>query len=98
MSTLSSRDVTNGLGVEPAEEDSDDEITDAVRLVLEKDPFVDASQIRVGTRAAVVTLAGLVPTDSEREMAEFDAWYIFAVDRVTNKLEVRPFPPSGQAR
>ena len=93
-----SRDVTNGLGVEPAEEDSDDEITDAVRLVLEKDPFVDASQIRVGTRNAVVTLAGLVPTDSEREMAEFDAWYVFGVDRVTNKLEVHAFAPSGQAR
>ena len=93
-----SRDVINGLGVEPAEEDNDDEIADAVRLVLEKDPFVDASQIRIGARNAAVTLTGLVPTDSEREMAEFDAWYVFAVDRVINKLEVHPFPPTGQAR
>jgi osmotically-inducible protein OsmY len=93
-----SRDVINGLGVEPAEEDNDDEIADAVRLVLEKDPFVDAGQIRIGARNAVVTLAGLVPTDSEREMAEFDAWYVFAVDRVINKIEVHPFPPGGQAR
>jgi osmotically-inducible protein OsmY len=93
-----SRDVINGLGVEPAEEDSDDEIADAVRLVLEKDPFVDAGQIRVGARNAVVGLTGLVPTDSEREMAEFDAWYVFGVDRVINKIEVHPFPPTGPAR
>jgi osmotically-inducible protein OsmY len=93
-----SRDVINGLGVEPAEEDSDDEIADAVRLVLEKDPFVDAGQIRVGARNAVVGLTGLVPTDSEREMAEFDAWYVFGVDRVINKIEVHPFQPTGPAR
>lgn len=84
-----SRDVINGLGVEPPEEDSDQEITDAVRLALEKDPFVDASQIRATSRDAVVTLEGLVPTESEREMAEFDAWYVFGVDRVDNRIEVR---------
>jgi osmotically-inducible protein OsmY len=90
-----SRDVVNGLGVEPSEQDSDEEITDAVRLVLEKDTFVDARQIRAATRDAVVTLAGIVPTDSEREMAEFDAWYVFGVNRVDNRIEVRPFPPTG---
>ncbi len=25
-----------------------------------------------------------------REMAEFDAWYVFGVDKVANRLEVRP--------
>jgi osmotically-inducible protein OsmY len=90
-----SRDVINGLGVEPVEVDSDDEIADAVRLVLEKDPFVDAGQVRVGARNAVVRLAGLVPTDSERDMAEFDAWYVFGVDRVENRLEVHPVPATG---
>ncbi len=85
-----SRDVINGLGVEPPEDDSDDTIADAVEIVLEKDPFVDAGQIRIGVRGAVVTLTGLVPADSEREMAEFDAWYVFGVDRVVNRIEVRP--------
>lgn len=84
-----SRDVINGIAVEPPEEDSDDAIAEAVRLVLEKDPFVNAGQIRVGVRKAVVTLMGLVPTESERDMAEFDAWYVFAVDRVVNRIEVR---------
>lgn len=92
-----SRDVINGLGVFPPEEDSDDEITDAVRLVLEKDPFVNASQIRVTTRSSVVSLTGLVPKGAEREMAEFDAWYVFGVDNVINEIEVRPVPPTGGA-
>lgn len=92
-----SRDVVNGLGLSPEEADNDAEITDAVRMALEKDPFVNAGQIIVGTVDAVVTLAGLVPSESERHMAECDAWYVFGVDRVHNKIEVAPFPPGGTA-
>ncbi|GAB4393101.1 MAG: hypothetical protein Tsb0032_11180 [Kiloniellaceae bacterium] len=90
-----SRDVINGLGITPDEADNDAEITDAVRMVLEKDPFVNAGQIIVGTVDAVVTLAGLVPSESEREMAEFDAWYVFGVDRVHNKIALGAFPPGS---
>lgn len=85
-----SRDVINGVAVDPPEEDSDEAIADAVGVVLEKDPFVNATQLRVGVRSAVVTLTGLVPAESEREMAVFDAWYVFGVDRVVNDIEVRP--------
>ncbi len=84
-----SRDVVNGLGVLARETELDAEITDVVHMVLEKDPFVDASQIRVLTQKAKVILHGLVPTEAEREMAEFDAWYVFGVDDVENKIEVR---------
>jgi osmotically-inducible protein OsmY len=84
-----SPDVINGLEVVPFEEDNDDEITDAVRLVLEKDRFVNADQIRVRTRNAVVTLEGIVTNDMEKDMAEFDAWYVFGVDKVINALAVR---------
>jgi osmotically-inducible protein OsmY len=83
-----SRDVVNGLGVTPPEEDNDAEITDAVRLVLEKDPFVNPDQIRVTTNNATVTLDGLVPTASERDMAEHDAWYVFGVEDVVNRIAV----------
>ena len=34
--------------------------------------------------------SGLVPSEAEREMAEFDAWYVFAVDKVDNRIEVQP--------
>lgn len=86
--TRGRRDVINGLEVVPPQEDSADEIADAVRLVLEKDPYVNADRIRVGARESVVSLAGSVPTDTERDMAEFDAWYVFGVDGVINRLEV----------
>jgi osmotically-inducible protein OsmY len=89
------RDVINGLEVRFPEEDRDEEITDAVRMVLEKDPFVDASQIRITTRESVVTLEGVVPKDAEREMAESDTWYVFGVDKVDNRLSVRPVEPTG---
>jgi osmotically-inducible protein OsmY len=83
-----SRDVINGLGVTPPEVDNDFEIADAVRLVLEKDPFVNADQLRVGVRNAVVALDGIVPTKHERDMAEHDAWYVFGVEDVINRIEV----------
>lgn len=84
-----SRDVVNGIAVVPDEADSPDAVEEAVRVVLEKDPFVDATQIRVGARHAVVRLTGTVPTESEREMAEFDAWFVFGVDDVVNNIAVR---------
>ena len=83
-----SRDVVNGLGVSPPEADSDAEITDAVRVALEKDPFVNPDQIRVTTRTATVTLDGFVPTMSERDMAEHDAWYVCGVENVVNRIAV----------
>ena len=84
------RDVVNGIAVEPSEDDGPDMIAEAARVVLEKDPFVDASQIRIGVRNTVVRLTGLVPTATEREAAERDAWCVFAVDNVINEIEVRP--------
>jgi osmotically-inducible protein OsmY len=83
------RDVVNGLEVVPPEEDDDGEISDAVRLVLEKDPLVDASQLGVATHRAVVTLTGVFRCDLERQAAERDAWCVFGVDGVVNEIEVR---------
>jgi osmotically-inducible protein OsmY len=37
-----------------------------------------------------VTLTGLVRSENERHMAEFDAWCVFGVDRVENEIEVHP--------
>ena len=82
-----SRDVINGLEVAPVEEDSDDEISEAVKLVLAKDPLVNAGRVRVRTRNAEVTLEGLVANESEKEMIEMDAWYVIGVDHVGNYLE-----------
>lgn len=83
------RDVVNGLEEVPPEEDNDDELTDAVRLALEKDPFVDASEILVTTKDWIVALNGLVPTETMKQMAERDAWYVLGVKEIVNRLQVR---------
>jgi osmotically-inducible protein OsmY len=83
------RDVVNGLEVVPPEADDDGEITDAIRIVLEKDPLVNASQIGVTSHDAVVTLRGVVRSEVERRMAEWDTWCIFGVDNVKCEIEVR---------
>ena len=83
-----SRDVVNGMEVVPPMADNDDEVVDAVRIVLEKDPFVNASRIGVSCRDYVVTLDGEAAMPKEREMAEADAWYVFRVNRVINNIKV----------
>lgn len=85
-----SRDVVNGMEVVPDQPDSDEEMAKAVRIVLKKDPFVNDERIRVAARRSVVTLEGDAPSAPQKEMAEFDAWYVFGVDKVVNHLEVRP--------
>lgn len=80
--------VDNRLDVEPPEEDTDDEITDIVRMVLEKDPLVHATQLRVGTAAAVVEIRGFVASDEERRLAVLDAWYVPGVWEVVDHIEV----------
>lgn len=84
-----SRDVINGIGVTPPEQDSEAAVTDAVEQVLEMDPFVNSESIRVHTRGAVVTLDGGVPREAERQLAEDDTWYVFGVDKVVNRLTVQ---------
>lgn len=83
------RDVDNKLAVNPPEEDNDDEINDAVNLVLEKDHTLPAGQIHITTKDRVVTLEGLVFQEAEKKMAETDTWYVQRVRNVINKIEVR---------
>lgn len=82
-----STEVINSIEVVPPEEDTDDEVTDAVRAVLEKDRLVDESSIGVSTRDWVVTLTGSVPAGAQKKMAEEDAWYVWGVNEVINEIE-----------
>ncbi|QKT03446.1 BON domain-containing protein [Ectothiorhodospiraceae bacterium 2226] len=84
------RDVVNGLEVVPDEADNGAELTDALRLVLDKDPSVDATQIRAHAEDDhTVVLEGLVAAEGQRHAAERDAWFVFGVDRVVNRIEVQ---------
>jgi osmotically-inducible protein OsmY len=83
------RDVINGLGVEPDERDGDDEVLDALRLAFEKDPLLDATRIRASCENFVVTLEGLAVSETQRNLAEYDAWAVFGVDKVVNRIAVQ---------
>jgi osmotically-inducible protein OsmY len=83
-----STDVINSLEVVPPEEDSPEEVKDALRIVLEKDRLVDASSICSSTKDWVVTLWGSVRSAAERDVAEDDAWYIWGVNDVENNIKV----------
>lgn len=81
-------DVINSIEVVPAEEDSDEEVSDAVRLILEKDRLVDASSLTVRTKGWIVTLEGVAGSAAESEAAEEDAWFTWGVNGVVNRIIV----------
>jgi len=80
--------VVNNLSVQPPEEDSDEALAESLRLVLEKDQRVHMAGIRVGARGGAVTLEGTVPDAEERAIVERDAWYVFGVEDVVNRLAI----------
>lgn len=82
------RDVINELEVVPVENDTDHEIIDALRIVLEKDPLVRADQIHVGAQGGVIRLAGLAANSDQSRMVEWDAWSIDGVRDVINEITV----------
>jgi osmotically-inducible protein OsmY len=86
--TAGRRDVVNSLEVRPEYEDRDDEIIEVLELVLQADPELDAAQIRMNCKDKTVSLEGAVPTEQQKQRAELDAWSLFGVERVVNRLQV----------
>ncbi|CAN5203487.1 BON domain-containing protein [soil metagenome] len=82
-------DVDNRLLVDPPEDDTDGEINDALRLVFDKDPSLDATQLRAETHAGIVKLEGLVHSKEQKKHAELNAWCILGVHGVDNRITVR---------
>jgi osmotically-inducible protein OsmY len=83
------RDVVNLLELVPAEADGDEEISEALHLVLETDQRVRAEQITINVENYRITLAGWVATEAERRQAEQDAWCLDAIEGVVNRIQVR---------
>lgn len=82
------RNVVNQLVVKPAEDDNDDELADAIRLVFEMDPMVHADQISIRIEDGTVTLAGVLKREEERRLAEMDAWSVWGVQDVRNEIQL----------
>ena len=81
--------VRNHLKVVPAEEENDGELSDAIRIVLEKDPFVHADQLSINTHDSKVTLNGYVASSEEKHLALMDIWYSPGVHEVVDRVEAR---------
>jgi len=82
-------DVDNRLKVTPPERDSDGEIADALRMVIEKDPMLDATQIHIDVQDRKVKLEGMVVNEEHRRAAELDAWAVLGVHGVDNCLQLK---------
>lgn len=80
--------VENLLHVVPPEQETDGELADAVRLVLEKDPLVHADQLGITAKEGTITLQGRLASSEERLLAEQDAWYVPGVRDVVNMIAV----------
>lgn len=83
------QDVDNRLHVTPPEQENEGELVDAVRIVLEKDPLVHASQLHVSAKGNTVTLEGYVASREEQRLAVLDTWYIPGVRDVDDRIEAR---------
>jgi len=81
--------VENHLKVVPPERETDGELTDAIRMVLEMDPLVHADQVHVRVHDGVVTLEGSVPSKEEKKLAVLDAWYVPGVHEVADRISAR---------
>lgn len=79
--------VNNHLHVTPAEQETDDELADAIHMVLEKDPLVHAGQLSIAVRDQIVTLRGYVASEEERRLALMDAWYVPGVHDVVDQVQ-----------
>ena len=80
--------VHNHLHVHPAEADNDDEISDAIRMILEKDPLLHSENIHAATSQRTVVLDGYVHGEEQRRMAVYDCWYVPGVHDVRDRLHV----------
>lgn len=81
--------VDNRLGVSPPEDDNPGELSDAIRMLWEKDPLVHAGQLTVDVENGVATLNGSVASQEEKHLAVMDAWCIPGVEEVVDRIEAR---------
>jgi osmotically-inducible protein OsmY len=81
-------DVHNHMRVQPAEKDNDDELMDAILMVLEKDPLLHAENVHAHANARTITLTGTVHSLEQQHMAIYDCWYVAGVHEVHSELKV----------
>lgn len=80
--------VENRLQLKPPERDTDEELEDAIGLVLERDPSLDAGELQFHVHDKQVLLQGFVRSDVNRRIASRDCWTVPGVHGVDNRIQV----------
>jgi osmotically-inducible protein OsmY len=84
-----------GRGKRPLAEPRGETVRTSLPLaLLEGEAALRDLSARVGI-TETVTLEGLVASDSEKQIAEADAWYVFGVRSVLNHVLVEPTMPAA---
>ena len=83
--------VNNTMEVVPPQLDNDDTLTNAIRMVLDKDPFVHASHLIIGALSGVVELNGYLPNEEEHMFAVRDTWTVPGVNDVHDNINIGGF-------
>ena len=83
-------DVDNQIVVEPHQEGNDGDLIDSIRQAFYKDIMINADTVGVTAKDGVVTLLGTVASEEARMAAEHDAYYIWGVKEVINRLIAGP--------
>jgi osmotically-inducible protein OsmY len=82
------RSVINNLAISPPDANSSHELHDTIKLVMERDPFLASDHIQITTNNSTVTLEGTVETETQKQMAENNVWYLAGSSHVINHLRV----------
>ena len=82
------RYVVNDIRVNQPERESDDQIVEAVRAVMDKDSLIDSESVWMGVHGGVVSLSGSLPSEERRQAAEYDSWSVPGVRDVRNSISI----------
>lgn len=79
--------VNNQLSIDPPRQDNDGELQDAVRMVLEKNRFIDHGQIGIRVSAGVVELTGHLASAEQRMNTLRNVWTVPGVRDVHDHID-----------
>jgi len=86
--------IENKLTVVPTKDTSDEMIADSVVGALRRNPLINEDAVNATVANGVVTLTGVVPNWTAREVAYYSALHTFGAIGVDNQLVVADEEPS----
>lgn len=92
------RDVKNFISHEPLSTCFDDEITSALRTLIDEHPRLPSQSIEVSVEKGVVIMKGVVTDPAQRGLAKSLGWFVPAVRDVQDYLRLASADEGAQSR